>query len=249
MCGRRMGFRLSRLNETSVANAGGHCDGLRPPPPEDPLLPLGAAALLPVPRMAGARRRASSCRISEIRAGLRQLVDVPVVKRQRMSGKTLKGRWKNPPTMEERVSHYLTRVSVSPDRGCWIWDGKKRPTDGYACVTIDYRSHLLHRVVYEHLVRPLSSTETLHHKCEVTSCINPQHLEPCSHAEHRERHGGFRQIAAASAKARSERTHCAKGHEYTPENTILRPGSWRKCRICDNARRRERYAEWRASKG
>ena len=31
------------------------------------------------------------------------------------------------------------------------------------------------------------------------------------------------------------RTHCNYGHEYTPENTIIRPGGARRCRTCHNA--------------
>lgn len=31
------------------------------------------------------------------------------------------------------------------------------------------------------------------------------------------------------------RSHCKHGHEYTPENTIIRSGGARRCRICRNA--------------
>lgn len=37
----------------------------------------------------------------------------------------------------------------------------------------------------------------------------------------------------------SRRTHCAKGHEYTPENIYVLPGErYRICRECDRAKRR-----------
>lgn len=38
------------------------------------------------------------------------------------------------------------------------------------------------------------------------------------------------------------KTHCANGHEYTPENTVLDSGS-RRCRICQRATALRRY--WR----
>jgi hypothetical protein len=45
-----------------------------------------------------------------------------------------------------------------------------------------------------------------------------------------------------------DRTHCQRGHEYTPENTLLRTdnayGSPRRCRQCERAR----HARWSAAR-
>ena len=40
-------------------------------------------------------------------------------------------------------------------------------------------------------------------------------------AEHEARHGRG-----------TARTHCANGHELTPENVYQRPQGWRECKIC-----------------
>ena len=45
------------------------------------------------------------------------------------------------------------------------------------------------------------------------------------------------------------RTHCRRGHEYTPDNTIKRPGSGRGCRECVRMKERQRYHEGKARKG
>ena len=48
-----------------------------------------------------------------------------------------------------------------------------------------------------------------------------------------------------------EKTHCVHGHEYTPENTMLRGNGKRVCRICDRERvrsYRRRNAPVRAEK-
>ena len=37
---------------------------------------------------------------------------------------------------------------------------------------------------------------------------------------------------------RRQVTHCVKGHEYTPENTIVREDGSRACRTCKRARKR-----------
>lgn len=44
---------------------------------------------------------------------------------------------------------------------------------------------------------------------------------------------------------RSLVTHCVKGHEYTPENTLPRDGGGRVCRKCKNAHRLRRWHEKR----
>lgn len=51
----------------------------------------------------------------------------------------------------------------------------------------------------------------------------------------------------SSGKHKVKKTHCKFGHEYTTDNTYVRPGTtWRKCRICINASdklRREKKRE------
>jgi len=45
--------------------------------------------------------------------------------------------------------------------------------------------------------------------------------------------------AGFAAKMR-ERTHCSKGHEYTPENTRITKEGWRNCRTCHRLKMRNR---------
>jgi hypothetical protein len=40
-----------------------------------------------------------------------------------------------------------------------------------------------------------------------------------------------------------DRTHCGRGHEYTPENIIWRKHGARRCRICHREADRRWYAE------
>ncbi len=38
----------------------------------------------------------------------------------------------------------------------------------------------------------------------------------------------------------AEKTHCAKGHQYSPENTYITRNGWRQCRTCKNERDKAR---------
>lgn len=40
----------------------------------------------------------------------------------------------------------------------------------------------------------------------------------------------------------ARRTHCANGHEYSPENTRICPDGGRDCRTCDRERKRKERA-------
>ncbi len=59
---------------------------------------------------------------------------------------------------------------------------------------------------------------------------------------------GFALGGKASGAKRQARTHCHKGHEFTPENTNISPQGWRRCRACHNAKMRGRNAAKRAAK-
>lgn len=117
--------------------------------------------------------------------------------------------------------------------GCWLWTaGTNR--DGYGSFRVGSQSdgtrrHVLaHRWAYEHLVGPIPEGLTIDHLCRVRHCVNPDHLEPVSHAENTRR--------GESGRNQRIKTHCPQGHPYDEENTYM----WndhRYCRACQRARR------------
>jgi hypothetical protein len=78
------------------------------------------------------------------------------------------------------------------DRGfetpCWVWT-LMIGTQGYGIVATKRQPRrLAHRVVYEEVVGPIPAAHELHHRCENPRCVNPDHLEPVTRAEHAKRH-------------------------------------------------------------
>lgn len=70
-------------------------------------------------------------------------------------------------------------------RGCWLWTGPVH--------TIGYGTHpaidsYVHRFVYETLVGPIPDGSVVHHRCEVKTCVRPDHLELMTQAEHATHH-------------------------------------------------------------
>lgn len=88
-----------------------------------------------------------------------------------------------------------------------------------------------HRFAYEQLVGPIPTGMTIDHLCKVTSCCNPEHLEVVTKGENSRRAGG----CAKATRLQLAKTHCAKGHEYTPENTGVNSKGTRQCKICRKA--------------
>lgn len=52
----------------------------------------------------------------------------------------------------------------------------------------------------------------------------------------------------ANGARQRARTHCKRGHEFTPENTRITPEGWRNCRQCHNAKMRRKTAAKRAAR-
>lgn len=72
------------------------------------------------------------------------------------------------------------RTMTNPD-GCWIWQG--RMSKGYPEVIIGGRYMQAHRVTLEARMGAPLGSQPAHHVCAQTTCVNPDHLIPVTHAE------------------------------------------------------------------
>ena len=116
------------------------------------------------------------------------------------------------------------------DGGCWIWRGRTTP-QGYGA----HGRTVAHRHVYESSVGQIPDGLELDHLCRVKLCVNPDHLEPVTHAENVRR-------GTAGAVNRSRmmaRTHCTNGHPFE-DHASLAPG-YRRCLVCARANSRKAW--------
>jgi hypothetical protein len=116
------------------------------------------------------------------------------------------------------------------DGTCLRWIGA-HTRQGYALANVEGRVRELHRVVYEFFVGPIPDGLVIDHVrnwgCRHRDCLNVAHMEPVTQAEN---------------CARRSTGYCIRGHEFTPENSMVSRRSKRTCRACHNARQAAYYA-------
>jgi hypothetical protein len=61
---------------------------------------------------------------------------------------------------------------------CWVWTGRVSGKRGYPQISLSGRQVMVHRVVFEEVIRLLLPGETIDHLCRNRVCVNPEHLEP-----------------------------------------------------------------------
>ena len=120
---------------------------------------------------------------------------------------------------------------------CLIWTGSKT-TAGYGNLKLAKKYVYAHRIVFEARYGEIpkridGDRAVLDHLCRNRACVNIDHLELVANRVNILR--GDTIQAANAAK-----THCHKGHEFTPENTGRHGKYGRTCLTCQPRRPRSR---------
>ena len=143
-------------------------------------------------------------------------------------------RFGRPSNKVRAFTRFCRFFSPSLPDTCWRWQGNLS-ADGYGNISIGWISRGAHKVAWEFAVGiPVPPTMTVDHLCRVRSCVNPAHLEVVTFAEN--------VLRGISPSAQNKRkTHCYKGHEFTPENTRQSKNrNERVCRSCSILREERR---------
>ncbi len=128
----------------------------------------------------------------------------------------------------EAADVILSRGVRDPETECWEWAGTR--FRGYGMIGVrGLENRRAHRVSYETFVGPIPDGLTIDHLCRNRGCVNPAHLEPVTNKVN-----VLRGVGPTAVNAR--KTHCCRGHEFTPENTLLSSGR-RYCRACIKVRK------------
>lgn len=128
---------------------------------------------------------------------------------------------------------------------CIEWRGAKG-RDGYGAFSLPLfhrprRRFMAHRMAYELLVGPIPPGLTIDHLCRTPSCVNPEHMEVVTI--------GVNTLRSDNPPAMNARkTHCKRGHEFTPENTYVPPSGRRVCRECARAHGRNNWPRRKRAK-
>lgn len=144
---------------------------------------------------------------------------------------------RNPGYMQDWIERTKANCIIDAN-GCWIWQGFVHPS-GYGSTSFKNRSTKVHRAMYmavHGVTLPKKPQVSICHTCDVKRCCNPDHLWAGSQSEN------IRDSVLKGRHQETSKTHCARGHEFTEENTYQHKGrdgnGARHCKACARGKQR-----------
>lgn len=130
-----------------------------------------------------------------------------------------------------KLAHIFDRAEKK-ESGCWEYPGWRNAT-GHVNIYHRTQKWLVHRFVWTLVKGEIPKGMCVCHRCDNPPCCNPDHLWIGTTADNnRDMHSKGR-----SNYSKTRKTHCIRGHEFTPENTYIVPKhGFRRCRTCDHGR-------------
>ncbi len=116
------------------------------------------------------------------------------------------------------------KIRIQND-GCWIWTGA-RWSHGYGAAWYAGKTQRAHVLMFKLYGGIIPDGLVLDHLCRVTSCVNPEHLEPVTAGENTLR------MIAALGTVNGKKTACPKGHAYGPTRITRLGHRKRRCPTC-----------------
>lgn len=108
---------------------------------------------------------------------------------------------------------------------CWEWKAS-RNFKGYGQFSIKSKMYSAHRVSF--YIEHGFLDEVIMHICDNPSCVRPDHLVAGTIQENNlDRDKKGRQVSGNALKNK-----CKHNHEFTKDNTYIRPNGKRECFIC-----------------
>ena len=143
-------------------------------------------------------------------------------------------------TRRNTPERFWEQIDVGQPEECWEWKGTRLLSGGYGVTCWNGKLIRAHRLALALTDGDWESRLHVLHRCDNPPCCNPSHLwrgTDAENAKDRDSKGRYRQAPL--------KTHCPRGHEYTPANTYIRKdghGRWKRtCRACDLNRKHEIY--------
>lgn len=74
------------------------------------------------------------------------------------------------------ADRFMTHVQCEPNSGCWLWDGVTNDRGYGVTERRSYGEAKAHRAAWRLFIGPMDRGICVLHKCDVPSCVNPDHL-------------------------------------------------------------------------